>query len=218
MPLWLLLRIAGEIVAPSRCVACDERVDARLAPLFCVACATTIEPAGGRSPAVFAYGGALADAIVRMKYRGRPELAARLGEAMAASPLVARARGSVDVVVPVPLTAARLAERGYNQSALIARPVARALGAPLAPRALERTREGPRQAISSREERRANVDGAFSCRERTRVANRRVLLVDDVRTTGATVAACTSALALAGAREVISFVLATRDHEICEAG
>lgn len=216
MLLRFLGRLACELVAPSRCAACDELVDHRRTLLFCGACATTLEGAPARSSAAFAYGGAIADAIVRLKYGGRPDLGARLGEAMAASAVVERLRATVDLVVPVPLHPLRLASRGYNQAALLARPVARMLSVPLAPRALERLRDTPRQASLGRDARHMNVASAFSCRETRRVEGARIVLVDDVRTTGATLAECTSALAFAGAVEIIPFVLASREHELRE--
>lgn len=216
MVLRLLGRLACELVAPSRCAACDDLVDPRRTLLFCGACATTLEGAPARSPAVFAYGGAIAEAIVRLKYGSRPDLGARLGEAMATCAIVERLRERVDVVVPVPLHRRRLALRGYNQAALLARPVARRLSVPLAPRALERVRDTPRQASLGRDARQRNVTSAFSCREPMRIEGARVVLVDDVRTTGTTLAECTAALAFAGAREVVPFVLASREDELRE--
>lgn len=216
MILGVLGRLACELVAPSRCAACDALVDPRRTLLFCAGCATTLEGAPSRSPAAFAYGGAIAEAIVRLKYGGRADLGARLGAAMAACPIIDRLRGTVDLVVPVPLHPARLVARGYNQAMLLARPVARALSVGVAPRALARVRDTPRQATLGRVARQMNVASAFTCREPKRVADARIVLVDDVRTTGATLAECTAALAFAGAREIIPFVLASREHELRE--
>src|SRR4051812_19484674 len=106
----ILLDVLGEIVAPNACASCDEPIGARL--LFCASCAATV--ARAKDPgATFVYEGAIANAVVRTKFRSRPDLGARLGRAM-------DVRGELDVVVPVPLHPRRLAERGYNQSALIA--------------------------------------------------------------------------------------------------
>ena len=109
---------------------------------------------------------------------------------------------SADVVVPVPLHPKRLAERGYNQAALLARAAARELGAPLAARALVRVRDTSQQARLGRTERLANVERAFVARDPKAVRGRDVLLVDDVETTGATLTACRAALLEAGARRV----------------
>ena len=167
------------------------------------------QPAGQLS--VFAYGGAVATAIVRMKYAGRPDLGARFAEVMAseAGPLAAH----LDLVVPVPLHPRRLAERGFDQAALLAAPVARGLRIAYVPRAIRRIRETPRQASLDRAARAANVAEAFLCRSPSRIAGKRVLLVDDVRTTGATLASCRDALRTAGATYVTTLVLASRDRE-----
>jgi ComF family protein len=209
----IALGVLGEIVAPTRCVACEEVVGARV--VFCRACAPSVlraadQPAGHHS--VFEYGGALATSIVRFKYAGRSDLAARLGAMMAerAASLELANDGIVDIVASVPLHPRRVVERGFDQAALLARPVARRLGIAHASSALVRTRETPPQASLDREERRANVAAAFECPAPRRIEGRRVLLVDDVRTTGATLAACAEALHRAGARAVVTLVLASR--------
>jgi ComF family protein len=208
--LWALAGdLVAWVIAPPRCAACDSLV-AHLSA-FCTACGSTVERAcesDSRSVAAFAYGGAIARAIARLKYNRRPDLARPLGDLLwrALEPHVHTLRDAV--VVPVPLHASRLAERGFNQSALIARPIARRLDAPLLPVALARIRATPQQAALDREARMANVAGAFRVRQPARVRTRAVLLIDDVRTTGATVDACTSALIAAGATSVAYAVVA----------
>jgi ComF family protein len=202
--------LLASVVARSRCAACDARV-AHLAA-FCDACASTAERAcESEEPsfAAFTYGGAVARAIARLKYDGRPDLARPLGDVLWRA-LEPRARQVRDaIVVPVPLHVSRLAERGFNQSALIARRLARHLGAPLLPLALARVRETPPQATLNREARIANVADAFRARQPERVERRVVLLVDDVRTTGATMEACTRVLMAAGAASVACAVVAS---------
>jgi ComF family protein len=198
------------LLAPPRCAACDADVE-RLAT-FCAPCRSTVEPASGAhdasAMAAFVYGGAIAEAITRMKYQARPDIARPLGDLLwrALEPTCERLRGCL--VVPVPLHPARLAERGFNQSALVARRVAKHLQAPLAATALSRARDTPRQATLDRNARQTNVAGAFRTREPRRVAGRTVLLVDDVRTTGATLEACAEALGAAGAFVVLTAVVA----------
>jgi ComF family protein len=201
-------------LAPPHCAACDGPVPVLAA--FCNACAATIErarpprePRDERQPfSALVYDGAAAQAIVRMKYGGRPDLARPLGDMLwrALQPHAALLASSV--VVPVPLHAMRLAERGFNQSALIARGVAKRLGAPLQALALVRVRDTPRQAVLEREARLTNVVGAFAVAKRAAVAQRNVLLVDDVCTTGATLDAAAHALREAGALEVRCAVVA----------
>jgi len=113
-----------------------------------------------------------------------------------------------DVVVPVPLHAARQAERGYNQAELIARPLARRLGLPMSSCLLVRTRPRPDKLRLSRKERWRIVRGAYSTRLGSQVDNLRVLLVDDVFTTGATLDACSRALKRAGAVAVLGLTAA----------
>lgn len=114
-----------------------------------------------------------------------------LGGRLAASPLFA----DVDLVVPVPLHWSRRWRRGYNQAAVIAREVARALDAPCSERLLRRRRRTRSQAhLPGREQRAANVAGAFALRQGRAPQARHILLIDDVFTTGATLAACHDAL------------------------
>jgi len=209
---WLAVEMFATLLAPSRCAACDARVP--LLASFCHACASTVErttpvPAQETtSIASFVYGGAIARAIIRLKYERRPDLARPLGDLLwRCVELHAPALERV-VVVPVPLHPSRLAERGFNQSALVGRRIARRLGTQMIPLALQRTRDTPRQATLDRDARIANVHGAFSARECDGVRQRSVLLVDDVRTTGATLEACTRVLLDAGANSVTSAVIA----------
>jgi len=149
--------------------------------------------------------GTLREAIHRFKYSNRPSLAIPLGRLMACywdeHPIPS------DVIVPVPLHLQRLRERGYNQAALLAQELSKSTGLPLWDGALKRVRQTRPQVELSAEERRENVKGAFLCLER-RVQGKRVLLVDDVCTTGATLEACSEALRAGGARSVWGFTLA----------
>ncbi len=150
------------------------------------------------------------DRIVRaMKFSRQPALAHTLAAALA--PIVAHELDSWSAglerpqVVPVPLSDLRLAERGYNQSLLIARPLARACSLELLPRALQRLRAGPPQSRLSPAAREHNVEQAFRA---AAPVSRPVLLVDDVMTTGATLAAASRALLAAGAPSVTCVVVA----------
>ncbi len=136
-------------------------------------------------------------------------VAAPMAELLAET--VRRSDFDADVVVPTPLSGLRRRTRGYNQAEALAKPLARELGLPLWSKALERRRHTPTQARSAdAEERRRNVAGAFRCREPA-IAGQRVLLVDDVTTTGATLEACARALREGGARSIWGLAFARED-------
>ena len=207
----LAMALLAELVAPTRCVACDARV--RMRSLFCASCAVSVElgQRKGDELAVFSYGGAVATAIVSLKYRSRSDLATRFGPVLRETLAPALTLG-LDLVVPVPLHHARLAERGYNQAALLARAAAGGTRLVHDPRALERVRPTPKQANLDRAARIANVASAFRCPKPAKVRGRSIVLVDDVRTTGATLAACNATLLASGAKKVVTLVLASRDE------
>jgi ComF family protein len=115
---------------------------------------------------------------------------------------------AADVLVPVPLDSARLRERGYNQAELIARPLARMLGIPFRSYLLVRTRPRPDKLRITRRERWETVRGAYATHKTAQVDKLRVLLVDDVFTTGATLDACSRALRGAGAARVAGLTVA----------
>jgi len=191
------------LVAPHRCAGCDETGEGFA--VFCPACLSLVDEVSDEG-AVFEYGGPVADAIQRFKYDGRSELGARLGSVMGGG--ARRWVGRVDTVVPVPLHWRRRRERGYDQAALLAKPVAKSLGVAPLLRGLRRVRNTPRQVDLPHQERQRNIEGAFAPWRLRGV--RRVLLVDDVRTTGATLRAASAALKAGGVSEVHTFVLATR--------
>ncbi len=137
-----------------------------------------------------------------LKYHGRRKVAARLAEALLASPGVVSVVEPGVVLVPVPLHPRRRRERGYNQSELLAQELARRTGLEVAAPALVRRKDTAPQTGLGAAGRRANVAGAFAVRKRARIVGRTVVLVDDVFTTGATARACAHALREAGARSV----------------
>jgi ComF family protein len=158
--------------------------------------------------AAFVYEGLARELVQSLKYRGLTALAEPMAALAADS--IRKAGLTFDVLVPVPLAGMRERTRGYNQAEALAKQIGRALGVEVAPWALRRIRSSPPQARSAdAETRRRNVQGAF--RARNEAAGRSVLLVDDVTTTGATLAACASALKEAGAGRVWAFAFGRED-------
>lgn len=159
-------------------------------------------PVFARARAVCRFDGAARDLVHRLKYGDRAELALTLGRMMrqAGHELLADA----DLVVPVPLHRTRLWSRRFNQAALLARVVARLGERPLGSAALARVKRTRQQVGLTRTQRGDNLQGAFrvSPAARALVQGRRILLVDDVLTTGATANAAARALLRAGATAV----------------
>lgn len=170
------------------------------------------EPAFDRARAAFLYRDADRDVgrylVLTFKMADRSYLAPKLAEWLhrAAMPLLA----DTDLVVPVPLHRWRLFRRRFNQSAILARLLARQAGKTVAPDLLVRRRRTTPQTGLSGRERRRNLQGAFAARRgrAADVAGRRVLLVDDVLTTGATASECARALRRAGVESVYVATLA----------
>ena len=185
------------LLAPPRCAGCDALL-AREA-VFCGACVATLLPPPSLPSwvaAAFAYGGALADAIRSAKYQGRLDRLRLLGHALTTA-LPALDLGEVEIVAPAPLHGLRLRERGYDQAAVLAYAVARALGRRCEPELLARTIDTPQLAGLDGKRRASAVSGAFVAKA---CAGLRVLLVDDVYTTGATLGAARDAIEAAGGR------------------
>lgn len=196
---------------PPHCAVCQADIEAAL---LCRSCWAEIEPRPPHPPAeagghafeqVVALGpftGALQQAIYALKFRNQVRLGRALGERM--GQCLAEQLAPVDCLLPVPLHPARLRERGFNQSAEIAAGLGVALGVPVCPPLVRRRRNTRQQALLSAEERRANLSGAFA-RLAAPPANARIGIVDDVWTTGETMAACAQAV---GSDRVWAVVLA----------
>ncbi len=223
---WLI-----DAVFPPRCATCDAE-----GQLWCAACQAALQPVmppfcaqcgepnvpselcsncraqplrieSIRSIAIFQ--GKLRQAIHRFKYNRLAGLAAPLGDGLADYWIAHQLHA--DWIVPVPLHPARQRERGYNQSALLAQRLSQRTGVSAINTGLRRVRATAVQMELNAAQRKVNVAGAFQCDE-ARVRGRRIALIDDVCTTGATLEACTEALLQAGAASVIGLTLARTFH------
>ena len=140
-----------------------------------------------------------------MKYRGNMVLGEEL--AMQMADFVRSLQWPVEVMIPVPLGKRRLKERGYNQVGLVAQPLAYELGLQYEPDALRKTRETRSQVGLTAAQRNENVQNAYQADAKV-VKQKPVAIMDDVATTGSTIAACTAALLSAGAQEVYVLTIA----------
>lgn len=145
------------------------------------------------------------NALHTMKYRRNIGLGESFASQMAG--FFKSLEWSVDVFIPVPLGKNRLKERGYNQVALVARPLAYEVGLDYNPSALWKARETRSQVGLTVSQRRENVHGAYQADVKA-VKHKSVVLMDDVATTGSTIRACTDALLFAGAKEVYAITIA----------
>ena len=228
---------ALDLLLPPRCLACGRLVGEAhslcadcwravtfVAPPLCACCGYPFEfdagegalcgvctrdpPPWDRARAAFRYDDRSRGLILAFKYRDRTDAAKAFGQWLcrAGEELLAEA----DLLVPVPLHWTRLFSRRYNQAALLAAAVSKATGVPSVPTALVRRRRTPSQAGLDRTGRRRNVRGAFAVpvRRAKRLEGRRIVLIDDVLTTGATAGGCIAALREAGAVSVDVLTLA----------
>ena len=222
-----IVGVAADLICPERCAACETLVDPR--DLFCRRCQTVVQRLGppecetcgqpqvpGRCPACVFAGSPIrtarafaaydrhaeanpvAVAIAHFKYGG----ARRLGRRFAATMLGRVPDPTVDLIVPVPLHRHRLRQRGFNQSAVVARHLGRQLGRSVGLTIVVRQRDTPSQVGLGVTARARNVDGAFALHDRTDLCGRTILVIDDVWTSGATALAMARTLRDAGAAAV----------------
>jgi len=234
-----LLRAAAHLLFPPACQLCRRpgefpicqdclRTLPRIRPPFCPRCGYPLTSPPGSSGACPGcprdracrflirswgiYDGPLREAVHALKFGGRRALARPLGALMAGVAAADPLLRDVCRIVPVPLHPSRLRERGFNQAQALAEEVGRRLGTAVDARVLQRVRPTLPQAELRAVDRRANVRGAF--RMRGRAAWPRVLLVDDVMSTGSTVAECARTLRQGGAGEVVVLTLARALREV----
>ncbi|MFZ4857491.1 MAG: double zinc ribbon domain-containing protein [Desulfuromonadaceae bacterium] len=204
------------------CPTCYERLPLVASPLCslcgvpfagtgddhrCGAC-TLQPPHFDAARAHFLYEGPIRELIHAFKYNRSTHLRYPLAllalEGICGVPAVT----DLNLIVPVPLHRSRLRRRGFNQAVLLGRILSRRLTLPMMPDALVRTRATEPQIELSAAERRVNVKGAFSVRKPERITGKRILLLDDVMTTGSTMDECAKELKKAGASAVIAVTIA----------
>ena len=217
-------------IYPSRCPVCRNQSDAHVYAPICLYCWSTIERYNGSSCRVCAvpivspyagvcgeclshppyfsfvlayglYSGILREAIHLFKFSGIKRLGRPLGRLLSSLPIP-----EADIIVPVPLSKRGLRQRGFNQTLILAKTLSKDLKIPFSIDCLFKRRDTPPQSGIRAVDRKRNVKGAFEVRED--VARKKVILLDDVMTTGATVRECAKTLAKAGAEEIIVVVLA----------
>jgi ComF family protein len=164
------------------------------------------------------YDDGLSEAILLLKYEDITRLGAWFAAQLAEMVLATPDAWPADLVVPVPVYSERRRERGYNQAETIARPLAKRLKLKLEPHMLVRTRPRPPQLLLTRVEHWESVRGAYATPPGLKVDNLRILLVDDVLTTGATLDACSRALKAAGAASVLGLTVARARFSLVAAG
>ena len=219
-----------QILYPSVCPLCERTSDTLYYAPLCTSCWGAIKRYTGPScricampftsshsslcgkclamkppfSAVFTYGlfeGPLVEAIHQFKFHGIKRLSGPLSDLLLAIDIP-----EADGCVPVPLSIQGLRERGFNQSLLLARNIAKQKNIPLFMDVLHKRKETPPQLGLSASERRVNLKGAFCASNSVR--EKRLLLIDDVITTGSTVTECSKQLLKAGARQVIVLSIA----------
>ncbi len=203
---------------PDHCVGCKVAGN-----MLCAGCRGSLRPYPlilRRMPETlaevrvgFVFEGVLRVAVHHLKYRKLRRMAGPLAELL--GPQLVASLPEADAIIAVPLHPRRLAQRGYNQAEELARELSRVWGVPLV-QGLIRTRTTERQALLETKARSANVLGAFEWESGT-PPPRRLILVDDVLTTGATMGACAEALLLAGSDLVYGVALARSRPELDQA-
>lgn len=199
------------------CPSCQERVP-RIVEPFCEKCGIPVRVAGlcekcQKNPPLYrcmrswaVFDSPVQNALHTMKYRRN---ITGFGDALALQMVefVRALDWELDLVVPIPLSQKRFKERGYNQVALVARPLAYELDIPYAPEAVKKVRDTRSQVGLTVSQRSENVLNAYQA-DPLAVKRKAVLIMDDVATTGSTISACTEALLAAGAREVFALTIA----------
>lgn len=209
-----------DLLCPSRCIVCRRYMGPE-PPGVCRRCLSEMPPPprggkrvefGGRAAGVFSYTGPFRDAVLRYKFGARDVYAKPFGKLLAAK-IAEEPEGRYDLITWLPIHWKRRLRRGYDQAKLLAKHAARNLGTrPV--RTLRKIRNTkPQSQTSSPAERRANILNAFRAVRPERFRGKRILLIDDILTTGATMNEAARTLLTAGADEVVCCVLAMTTNQ-----
>ncbi|MBQ7547328.1 MAG: ComF family protein [Clostridia bacterium] len=209
--------LCGDLVEPQTeiCGRCMQDLPRVPQPIcFCCGsgkrectCEKHHSPYAAAFAAPFYYTGGISRGIFRMKFRSSPQSAEMFGREMAAFARQVYPDVTIDLVTFVPMTRRERRERGYNQSELLARYTARELMLPMEP-TLKKLYETARQRTLGKRERSGNVLGVFEAVDPAQIRGKRILLCDDLRTTGATMIECAKMLRIRGACEVLCLTAA----------
>lgn len=207
--------LAVDLLFPPRCAGCGQ-----IDTAWCSNCQAELNqsefatelavhpPLSGIAASAW-HMGIIREAVQALKYDNAQMVAKPLGQRLAVC--LEQQYWSLDIIIPVPLHAKRLSERGYNQARLLAEQVAMMTGISCQPDALQRIRETQSQVTISGAERLTNINGAFEAQSSI-VNGRAILIIDDVYTTGSTLSACGEALMKAGAECVFGLTVTAAGH------
>lgn len=206
------------LLFPPKCPFCGRVLDV---PGVCPACRADLPwteeenalrelPGGLLCAAPLWYEGAVREGLLRFKFQGASGSAGALGE-LTARCVLKQLSGSFDTVTWAPVSRKRLRKRGYDQAELLARAVCRQWGTrPV--RLLKKTVDNPAQSLQEKENRRENVRNVYRAAHPGKIRGKRILLMDDICTTGSTLAECAGVLLEAGAKSVVCGAVARADH------
>jgi ComF family protein len=214
MNLYDLTQDVIHLFYPSVCQACGNELVGNESDI-CVGCITTLPPTGfchqannpveqrflsripieqGASIYYFSKDSMLQSLLHALKYNGKESVGIKLGQLMGECLAQSTFCADIDRIIPVPLSAKKMRQRGYNQSECLARGMSAVLQIPCDPESVIRQKHTLSQTKMTVAERMANVNGAFACINPAGLTNQHILLVDDVMTTGATLESCARAI------------------------
>lgn len=208
-----------DLLFPPRCILCHRLLE-KGERVFCSGCRSSLPilPEAEREQhlqgievcsSLFRYEGDIRSSLLRYKFHGLAFYGRHYAKLLVQH--LSPDETACDVVTWVPLSRARLRKRGYDQAMLIARELAKEKGIPCEKLLIKMRNAAPQSGRKSREERRSNIHGAYRLKRRADVNGKKILLIDDIVTTGATLTECASVLSRSGAASVKAVTVARTD-------